>query len=139
MAKKSNNILWLGLAAVVALFAFKKPDNKPTDTGNDNGNNNAGSGNGGSEPTYKYPIFYNRYHPDVKLLQMQLGNVDVDGIIGPLTARALKAYGINFNSLSQIANRAALDVYINAIKAMQNNGTGFQYNFSQRNTIGCIC
>lgn len=143
---KNNNLLWLGLAAVVALVAFKKPDAAPAGGGSGNGGNGSGAGSGagsggnggGSTPVYNYPIFWNRYHPDVKLLQQALGNVNIDGYIGRETSAELAKYGIVFNSLSQIANSTALQIYINTINAIKAMGGGSHVVYD--NLKGCnIC
>lgn len=145
---KNNNLILIGLGALVAFFAFKKPDTTPKGGGNGNGNGNTGNGNtgsgngnggGGNTPTYNYPIFMDRYHPDAKLLQMAVG-VTADGIIGKNTRLALSQYGINFNSLSQIPTRAALDLYISAINTQNNNTSGGGRGTSVfLDGVGCIC
>lgn len=67
-----------------------------------------------------YPIIYNKYHPDAKLLQAVLG-VAQDGILGPISWAAWsKLYGGEIHKGYEIANRTELDEWIKELTEIKN-------------------
>ena len=70
-----------------------------------------------------YPIVYNTFHPQAKLLQAALG-VPQDGIIGPVTLAAWQKYDGAITKYFQIPSPVALQKTIDAITRAKQTSTG---------------
>jgi hypothetical protein len=113
MANNNNTIWWLLAGAAVVLIAGSKPpqvDTTPTP-----GDSTPPAPPATSFPGY--PIVYKQYNADVKLIQKVLG-LKQDGVIGPVTLKALQKYipnlttrfSIEYGGVDEILNKIARSI-----------------------------
>lgn len=70
-----------------------------------------------------YPLVYNTYHPQLKLLQAAL-SVPQDGIVGPVTLAEWKKYDSAITKYFQIPSPVALQKTIDGINRAKQTTTG---------------
>ena len=127
MANNNNALLLAGLA-LAGYFLYSQSnhaapaDDVPTDNiPTDNSNSMVIPASAiPATKTYSYPVVYLKYHPDVKILQSVLG-VKADGIIGPMTLKAIQKYFPVYTSRLRFGTPSDLMTLISLIKAKKSS------------------